>query len=85
MKTKWTGHLKSVEEKERFRQQVMSSKGVLDRLADIMRDDIEATLAEMSRSDSYTSPAWSEYQADRLGTLKTLRKYVDLLNLDGRK
>lgn len=85
MKTLWTSHLKTEEEKERFRQHVLSSRGVLERLADLMKNDIEDTITEMSRASGYETPAWSEYQADRLGALRMLRDYVDILNVDGRK
>jgi len=84
MNTKWTSHLKSKQEKEKFRLYLFSCNDALERLSEVLQEDLEATVRDMSTEEGYDSPAWSERQADRLGKIRTLRKVIDLVNLKGK-
>ena len=64
--------LKSKEYKE------MSKKEVVDLLLSYLEEQRELTIREMT-NNSFELPSWSEYQAYKLGSLKTLTKVVDFL------
>lgn len=81
----WTNHLKTEDEKVRFRKYIYSSKGVLDRLKELMeQDETELNSKEMDES-SYESPSWAALQADRNGYRRCLRKFKKLLTLDQKE
>ena len=69
--------LKSKEYKE------MSKKEVVDLLLSYLEEQRELTIREMT-NNSFELPSWSEYQAYKLGTLKTLTKVVDFLPDQGQ-
>lgn len=78
----WTTHLKDPEEAKRFRQYMYSSKGVLDRLTQILDtkveelDQLEADVAQ------YDSPSWAALQADRNGYRRAMRQVKKIITLD---
>lgn len=74
---KWTSHLKSVEEQEKFRAYVLSSVGVLKRLADILESKVDAR--EVFKEEDYNSPSWAFKQADRNGYVRALREIQQML------
>ena len=69
--------LKSKEYKE------MSKKEVVDLLLSYLEEQRELTIREMT-NNSFELPSWSEYQAYKLGSLKTLTKVVDFLPDQGQ-
>jgi hypothetical protein len=80
MKTKWTQHLPTPEERKKFRDSVHNSKFVLDRLQEICYNSIEE--AGKSSKDDYRLAAWPYYQADKLGYIRAIKEIIDLLQLD---
>ena len=81
MNTKWTSHLKTKVEKEKFREYLLSNTENLRRLKAILTKELDETVKEMSEEDGYDCPAWAERQADRLGKIRTLRKVNDLITI----
>ena len=81
MNTKWTSHLKTKQEKDKFKAYLFSCNDGFYRLSELLSEELESTVKEMSMEDNYDSPAWAEQQADRLGKIRTLRKVIDLINL----
>ncbi len=80
----WTNHLKTEEDKTRFKQQIMNSRSVMERL-DVMIDNLEEDLNKAENTeDQYSSPSWAALQADRNGYRRALRKVKQLINLDQR-
>lgn len=78
MDTRWTQHLPK-DERDRFRNNVLASKDVLDRLDEILaRMDKEAQKQKWSLK-SYLNPAWAEFQADMNGTRRTIAEIRALL------
>jgi hypothetical protein len=81
MNTKWTSHLKSKAEKDKFRAYLLSNTDTLKRLEELLTKEIDDTVKEMSEEDGYDCPSWAERQADRLGKIRTLRKVNDLIHI----
>lgn len=78
----WTKHLKTDEEKERFRNAVLGSKIVLERLQSLineMKEDVENT--EMN-TKIYDIPNWDYRQADTNGFKRCLKLINKLITLD---
>lgn len=85
MLPQWTHHLKTDDEKTRFRKYVYSSKGVIDRLKDLMEQDENELNSKEVDESSYDSPSWAALQADRNGYRRCLRKFKKLLTLDQKE
>lgn len=67
MITKWTSHLSDPEEKERFENQVMSAKPVLERLAQILKEDRDQFEAGEMSAKYFDTPNWDYKSAYNLG------------------
>lgn len=84
MITKWFSHL-SGDQAERFKQQIMNSEPVLNRLGEILDEwEKELDSAETGK-EQYSSPSWAAQQADRNGDRRRLRAVKTLINLDQRE
>lgn len=85
MYIRWTEHLKTEEEKERFQNSIYSAKIVLERLKDIIEED-EQTL-DRSETDErvYETPNWDYRQAHKNGMRKYLNTIKKLIDLDQQK
>jgi hypothetical protein len=78
----WTKHLKTEEEKERFRNSVLGSKTVLLRLQELineMKEDVERTELD---TRIYDMPNWDYRNADTTGYKRCLKQISKLINLD---
>ena len=77
----WTKHLEKPEEKDRFKNTVQSSKPVLDRLKDMLKE-VESDLDSTELNTKvYDIPNWDYRQADINGfrrCLKTINKIITL-------
>ena len=81
MYTKWTEHLQDQKDKEHFRNRVIGSKDVFERLTQILDEkERDLNLKEVS-IETYNQPNWAERQAHHNGyrsCLHALRKLIDL-------
>lgn len=78
----WTKHLKDEAEKERFRNSVLGSKVVLDRLQEIF-NEIKTEQDQIERSPNmYDLPNWDYRQAHLNGFKDCLLKVQRIINLD---
>ncbi len=78
----WTNHLKDPEEKKRFRSYIMNSRGVLERLGELMKQK-ETELNQVETSPTtYDSPSWAALQAHRNGYRECLNYITKLITLD---
>lgn len=78
---RWTKHLKDTEVKAKFVERLYGYTDVLDILRNILKEDLEASRREMLDNENYSLPSWSEFQADNIGTQRTLTKIIDLITL----
>lgn len=81
MYTKWTEHLSSEQDKQKFQNSILGSRDVLDRLKDILDAQERDLLNSEVSLDTYSQPNWAERQAHKNGyrsCLRSLRKLIDL-------
>lgn len=78
----WTKHLKTDEDKERFKRTVLSSKATLERLQELLNEKrVEVETEELSTT-VYDSPNWDYRQADINGYKRCLKQITRIINLD---
>lgn len=78
MKAAWFQKCRTKEDKEALKKLVMSQRGSLDRLKEIL----EPMLKDTTPSTDYDSPSWAYKQADRNGFNRALTTVLDMINLD---
>ncbi len=76
VKLVWLSHIQDKEEKERFKQAILSRQDIWDRLKHIVEDRVEAK--EM-HFDDYDSPSWAYKQAHANGYKEALLELYDIL------
>jgi hypothetical protein len=81
----WTDHLKTPEDKERFRSSLESAKPVLDRLQAILDDKATAIDTAERSVANYDNPNWAYRQAHRNGCMSTIYGIKSLITLDQQK
>ena len=77
---RWTQHLKTEEQKERFLQALRNDTLVLGRLKEVIEEDLAALSRREVRTDSYESPSWAFQQAHYNGVKQQLLALRDLLS-----
>lgn len=81
MYTIWTKHLLD-DQKELFKNQVIGSKDVLERLADILKEEEK----QLDRSEMdikcFEDPNWTYKQAYKNGQRSALQMMIKLIDLD---
>ena len=82
MISKWAAHLKTPEEKEQFEKDLRANRWLIDRLQQILKEDLQGVEDTEASTKVYDLPNWEYRQADGHGTKRTLRRYIKLLNLD---
>lgn len=78
----WTKNLKTEEEKERFKNQLLGSKAVLNRQQELlkeMEDDLDRV--ELN-TNIYDKPNWDYRQADINGFRRALKAVNKLITID---
>lgn len=63
---------------ERLRQLALS-KHLFDVLGEMLQEDYENAVNEMHDKQNFFMPAWSEYQASRLGKQEAIKKILKYL------
>jgi len=82
MNIKWFKHLREGETKEKRESVVKASTETLDILKGILEEELKATRKDKLSKAHYLLPAYSEFQADRNATERTLQQVIDLLPKD---
>jgi len=78
----WTKHIPDQEEKEKFRNQVLGSKVVLNRLQAIVNEMKEDADNTELNTKVYDIPNWAYRQADTNGFKRALKLVSKVINLD---
>lgn len=81
LKTVWFSDIRDDTAREQFKQNVVGSKIVLDKLHKIVYNMVIS--GERVPVDDYDSPSWSHKQADRNGYARALREVLEILNFNG--
>jgi len=79
LSSRWLKHLPDASAKKQYQERLTLMQDVWVVLKDILQEDLDALEKDGMKKDHYYMPAWSEYQADRNGSKRTLRKIIDLL------
>ena len=85
MQVDWTKHLKTPEERERFKNSVLSARPVLERLEDLLSEYQASANKSVENISSYESPSWAYRAADQNGFNRALSTIKALINLDQQK
>lgn len=80
MQVDWAKIITDPEERATFLVSVKSASHVLERLAEILHDRVEADAK--SSKDDYTSPSWAYRQADKVGYARAMREVIDLTKVN---
>lgn len=78
----WTKHLKEEEAKERFRNSVLGSKNVLERLDQILDEMDKDIQTQELNTKIYDIPNWDYRQAHTNGMRSQIKMMKRLINLD---
>ncbi len=76
MITAWTKHLPDPEDRERFERRIRSSVDVLDRLRDILKEELSLIKLE----DLDFSAGWEYRQAAQIGRRSQIERLLKLLD-----
>lgn len=82
MYLKWTQHLDDQEQKERFKNEVLGSRKVLQRLADILKEDMQSLESKEISVKAFEDPNWAYRQAYYNGGKATYAALLKLIDLD---
>ena len=74
----WTSHLKTQQDKDRFKQLLNSSKEVLERLSDILQSEFDSI--DTVKETDYFNASWAYLQAHQNGRKEQLIKILTILN-----
>lgn len=81
MITAWTKHLKDEAEKVKFEKYVRGSRLLLDRLKDIIQEDVDKLDTQEGSFKDFDIPNWEFKQAFRNGQRSTLKNIQRLLTI----
>lgn len=85
MYTRWTQHLTTEEDKQKFRNSVLSARVVLERLRDIVNEDEDSLSHSELGQKQYDISNWSELQAHKNGNRQYMHEMRLLIDLDQQK
>lgn len=85
MITKWTSHLKSEQEKQQFKNEILSSKNVFKRQQEILDELKEDVEQHELNTKIYDVPNWDYRQADMNGYKRCLKHVSRIINLDQKE
>lgn len=77
--TKWTKHIRNEAERAQFEKTIKASRTALDRLATILREELQSLDNQEASITDYDSAAWSHKQAHRNGQRAFAKTVLDLL------
>lgn len=75
----WTKHLKDEEERKKFKDYVLTSNGVLNRLETILKDKME--MREVFKEEDFKSNSWAYEAADRNGYNRALIEVLNIISI----
>lgn len=79
--SKWTKHLPE-QEKEQLKKTILASRTTLDRLKQLIVEELGSLENQENSLADYDSPAWSHKQAHRNGERAFAKKLLDLLTFE---
>jgi hypothetical protein len=83
MKRFWTEHCKTPQAKKEFNERLAYTQDMFLLLKVKLEKDLKTAQTSRRSLKSYVTQNWSEYQADRNATERTILELIDLLPLIG--
>lgn len=77
--TRWTSHITDVVHKKLFAEHIEESTAIFDRLRTLLYEKLDECRKSKRSLKSYAMQAYSEYQADRNATERTILELIELL------
>lgn len=84
MITAWTKHLKTEDEKQAFANQFRNSVDVLERLNELLDEEIDNLDRSELTTKTYDSPSWAFLQAHKNGYRQAIQIVKKLISPDQR-
>lgn len=81
----WTKNLSSQDDQERFKQHLLSSRAVLERLQELLDEEKNALDAAEISPKMYDSPNWDYRQAHSNGFKAGLKMVSNLIYIDPKE
>lgn len=85
MKTVWTAHLETQNEKDQFKTSLLHSRWIFDRQLEILNSLDRGLERQELSPKAYDSPNWQYRQAHANGYRQCLSMIKDLINLDHKE
>lgn len=83
MKSRWYKGCKTEEDRAQRDKEIAAARPALNVLRNILEEDLRTVDRDSLKKDHYYLPSWSEYQADRIGAKRELKRIIeDLLPND---
>lgn len=81
MQLRW---FKGIPEKDKgvMKARIMESYDVLSQMRVLLEDDLAKSYSSMDTD--YGKPAWSQYQASKLGEQTYIRRMLELINIEDK-
>lgn len=80
--SKWTKHLPNESDKETLRKTILGSRIALDRLKELLSEELASLENQEASSTDYDSPSWAYKQAHRNGERAFAKKVFELLTFE---
>jgi hypothetical protein len=80
MQIQWFSNLKDPKDKEAFKQYLLGSQKLLDRLKEICYNRIQDR--GNTKESDYDSPSWAYLQADRNGYVRAYQEILKLCEIE---
>lgn len=82
MNVRWLKHLPQGKEREEYKQRLWANRDIFKQMKSMLEEDLSNTIKSRRSLKSYFTQSWSEYQADRNATERTLQEIIDLLPIE---
>ncbi len=79
--TRWFKHLSKVEHED-FKKTIFAHRIVLERLKDLLEEDLAASIKVQENKINYKESSWPMFQADCIGEQRTLKKLINLITIE---
>lgn len=79
MDSTWIRHARDPEQRSKVKEGIKASKYTLDLLTNILQRELNEV--QSTSKEDYNIPNWSNYQADRNGYERAIKRFLDLINI----
>ncbi len=79
LNNKWISHIDDERQRELFKQHLLENTELFKRLKELLEGKLKDAEASRRSLKSYVINSYSEYQADRNATERTLLEVIDLI------